>query len=116
MDLFEGAAQFLTVHQTGRDTSNESSPQEKRKTVRDGRHTRFSKTGNERHQAPAGTGSGPTSDSSSAVSSPSHLATTPAAIELPTALVAERPISRNWSTPIIRSNPASGILKVVRVA
>ena len=38
----------------------------------------------------------------------SHLATTALATELPTTLVAERPMSRRWSTARIRAMPASG--------
>ena len=42
-------------------------------------------------------------------SSPSHLATTALATALPTTLVAERPMSRKWSTARISSSPASGM-------
>src|SRR5271154_1752836 len=49
-------------------------------------------------------------------SPPSHLATTDAAMELPTALVADRPMSRNVSTPRISSKPASGMLNWLSVA
>src|SRR5437660_4285138 len=49
-------------------------------------------------------------------SSPSHLATTAVAIELPIALVAERPMSRKVSTPRISSSPASGMLNWLSVA
>ena len=49
-------------------------------------------------------------------SSPSHFATTAVAIELPTALVAERPMSRKVSTPRISSRPASGMLNWLSVA
>src|SRR6185436_6029153 len=49
-------------------------------------------------------------------SSPSHLATAAVAIELPTALVAERPMSRKVSTPRISSSPASGMLNCASVA
>ena len=31
-------------------------------------------------------------------------------------LVAERPMSRNWSMPMISSSPASGMLKLASVA
>ena len=41
----------------------------------------------------------------------SHLLTITAATELPTTLVALRPMSSRWSTPRISSNPASGMLK-----
>src|SRR6185369_3334578 len=41
----------------------------------------------------------------------SHLATTAAATELPTTLVAERPMSSRWSTARISRRPASGRLK-----
>src|SRR6185295_13265200 len=54
--------------------------------------------------------------SASGLSSPSHLATTAVAMELPTTLVALRPMSRNWSMPMMSSRPASGMLKVARVA
>src|SRR5262245_15780835 len=59
---------------------------------------------------------GVSGESSSSPSSPSHFATTAVAMELPTTLVALRPMSRNWSMPMIRSRPASGILKVTKVA
>ena len=44
--------------------------------------------------------------------SPSHFATTADATALPTTLVAERPMSRKWSTARISSSPASGILNM----
>ena len=50
------------------------------------------------------------------MSSPSHLATAAVAIELPIALVAERPMSRKVSTPRISSRPASGMLNWFSVA
>ena len=37
-----------------------------------------------------------------------HLLTAAVARELPSTLVADRPMSRNWSMPMIRSSPASG--------
>ena len=46
---------------------------------------------------------------SSGPSSRSHFATTAVAMLLPTTLVAERPISRNWSMPSSSRSPASGI-------
>ena len=48
--------------------------------------------------------------------SPSHLATAAVASVLPITLVAERPMSRNWSMPMIRSRPASGMSKLASVA
>ncbi|MNG37014.1 hypothetical protein D3C84_1242350 [compost metagenome] len=44
------------------------------------------------------------------------MATTAVAMELPTALVAERPMSRKVSTPRISSRPASGMSKWFSVA
>src|SRR4028118_2376789 len=49
-------------------------------------------------------------------SSPSHLATTTLATALPTTLVAERPMSRKWSTARISSKPASGMLNCASAA
>src|SRR4051812_7967040 len=63
-------------------------------------------------------GSARTSAKSSAAlcSSPSHLLTAAVASELPSTLVAERPMSRNWSMPMISSRPASGMLNWFSVA
>src|SRR6185369_3978523 len=51
--------------------------------------------------------SGPSS--CSAFNSPSHFATTAVASELPMTLVAERPMSRKVSMPMIINSPASGM-------
>ena len=48
---------------------------------------------------------------SRAMRRPSQRSMTAAATELPTTLVAERPMSSRWSTARIRSSPASGSLK-----
>lgn len=49
-------------------------------------------------------------------SMPSHFATAAVAIELPTILVPERPMSRNWSTASRRRSPSAGRLNAVSVA
>src|SRR5262249_2277278 len=75
------------------------------------------------HQARTGspaTWSGGTASSEliscSGASSPSHLATTEVASELPITLVALRPMSRKVSMPMIISSPASGMLNWLSVA
>ena len=50
------------------------------------------------------------------MSCPSHLATATVATLLPSTFVAERPMSRNWSIPMISSSPASGMLNCASVA
>ena len=57
-----------------------------------------------------------TSSRCGGASSPSHLATTAVATELPTTLVADRAMSRKWSTPRISSRPASGMSNCASVA
>src|SRR5262249_10223830 len=68
------------------------------------------------HDTAAGFACRDGSGSFKVTSSPSHFATTAVASELPITLVAERPMSRNWSMPIMSSSPASGMLKLDRVA
>src|SRR5262249_31546305 len=66
------------------------------------------------HQAALGVSAA--SSSPRSTRSPSHFAIAAVARVLPITLVAERPISRNWSMPMISSNPASGMLKLASVA
>src|SRR5438270_3316882 len=64
----------------------------------------------------AGACGGSISAGSSGSSAFSHRATTLEATALPTTLVADRPMSRKWSTARISSSPASGMWNSGRVA